>query len=737
MDRNDPRGRRLYVLSGLLALVLLLFAGVLFDTQVRHHEEYLASSIRSIAREEKVEASRGVITDRSGRPLVSNRSTYDLTFDSSLLRAGEDENEAILRLLELCRSRGIAWNDSLPITQTSPFSYTVDSLSSVQKSRFLTYLKDLDGSQALLGAYLLQHPEVVSSGEDASEETDSAAPDAGADGEDAAEPTDAQKSAMLLEQLSTEDLSTQLLLDAGLTPTVLLQMMQEAFGLPASFTIQQARLVLGVQYELSVRQLVNTTAYVQAEDVDTELISITSDGNYAGAKITRSSVREYETTYAAHILGTVGKIASQEEFDALGDGYSYDDQVGKSGVEAAFEGYLKGTDGRRVVSTNEEGKITGEYYSKEPVPGNTVELTIDLELQQAVEDALAKTVTAMNEEDGVSTRGAAAVVLSTHGSEVLSLASYPTYAPASYSQDYAALESDPANPLWNRATSGTYAPGSTFKPMTAIAALQEGIITPRTEIRATHTWRYPGAPSSYANCWYAGSHGLINVTEAITNSCNYFFAQMGYELGMDTLREYAQAFGLGASTGIEIGDSAGTLPQNPQGEDQAPWAAFGQSSQAYTPLQLANYIATLVNGGDLYDVHLLKSVKTYDSSEVVAVGQAEPRSSLDISPANLEAVKQGMLGYTQPGGQVYHAFRSCVVQAGAKTGTAQLGGDLTNNGVFVCFAPYDDPEIVVSIVIEKGGSGAALASTAVEILNAYFTADETGTAILGENQLLQ
>ena len=228
----------------------------------------------------------------------------------------------------------------------------------------------------------------------------------------------------------------------------------------------------------------------------------------------------------------------------------------------------------------------------------------------------------------------------------------------------------------------------------------------------------------------------MNGTSAITNSCNYYFAEMGYRLGMDTLREYLSAFGLGEQTGIETGDAAGTLPENPPGQDQAPWAAYGQSNQLYTPIQLANYIATLVSGGEFRSPHLLKTVRTYDNSAVVySADEEEPVQALDIDPQNLDAVLRGMLGYTQPGGQVHAYFQNCVVTAGAKTGTAQLGGDSENNGVFVCFAPYEDPEIAVAIVIEHATWGSNLASTAVEILNAYFTAGSEDAVITGENQL--
>ena len=495
-----------------------------------------------------------------------------------------------------------------------------------------------------------------------------------------------------------------------------------------------------MQYELSIRQLVSTTAYAMVEDIDSAMISLLNDGNYAGARITTSSVREYKTDSAAHILGTVGPIWREEYLQLKDNGYGYNDHIGRSGVELAFEAYLKGTDGKRIVSTNADGKITGEYYEKEPQPGNTVELTIDLSLQKSVEDALAETVSAMSAKDGNTTRGAGAVVIKVGTGEVLALASYPDFDLSNYNQDYNILSTDLAKPLWNRATMGTYAPGSTFKPLTAVASLMEGIITPYQKLKTTGHWTYPGDPNSYANCWIynssRGNHGSINVSEAITVSCNYFFAQMGYYLGLDKLNEYARAFGLGEHTGIEIGDAAGNLTENRVGENQAPWAAFGQASYLFTPIQLANYIATLVSGGKHCEAHLLKAVKSYDNTQVLSVGNSDAKNTVDISGEALTAVKKGMHDLTTTGSLAPY-FNDCVVDAGAKTGTAQVNKDTENNGVFVCFAPYDDPEIAVAIVIEQGGSGSALASTAVNILNAYFSADEVGTAILGENQLMQ
>ena len=161
MDQKGTNNRRLYILAGLLALALVIYLGVLFDIQINDHEEYLTKSVNTIAKKEKVSASRGIITDRYGRELVSNRSTYSLTFDSSLLKNGEDQNDALLRLLKLCREQGVDWVDNLPITQRAPFAFTVDTASSTQKDRFLAYLKDLKPAREALTASLTAHPETV------------------------------------------------------------------------------------------------------------------------------------------------------------------------------------------------------------------------------------------------------------------------------------------------------------------------------------------------------------------------------------------------------------------------------------------------------------------------------------------------------------------------------------------------------------------------------------------------
>lgn len=720
MNQRPSQLTRFRVMAAMALAVLAIYLVVLFNTQVVHHEEYLAKSIQTITRMENVEASRGIITDRSGRTLVTNQSTYSLTFDASLLKPGENQNDAILRLVTLCRDQGVAWEDNLPLSLDGAAHFTVDTLTDTQKSRFFSYLRDLKPTRELLAAYVRQHPELLKPPKE---------------GETALDPATA-KDTELLKQTNSAALTNSLLLNAGVTPAKLFDWMREDMKLSDNYSDSDARLILGVRYELKLRKLgANNNAYVLAQNVDVAFCSLISDGQFQGAKIIRSSARQYATTYAAHILGTVGGISDYTD-DLKERGYRMDDTIGLSGVEAAFEDYLRGADGKRMISVNSDGKITGEYYSVEPRSGYTVELTVDLKLQQAVEDTLAVKVAQLNQKDHLDSRGAAAAVIKVGTGEILSLASYPTFDLSTWRQDYAELSSDPATPMLNRAASSAYAPGSTLKPATAVAALESGATTPSETLFDTGYWKYPSTTWNGGTwCWKHSGHGKVNATTAITNSCNYYFAEMGYRMGLDTLNEYYSALGLGEPTGIEIGEKTGRQATNEGGSNQAPWAAYGQADQLYTPLQLANYIATLVSGGQHCPAHLLKSVKSYDNSEIIATGDTTPLNTLNISDSTLQAVKKGMYGYTQPGGMVYSYFKDCIVSAGAKTGTAQLGGGLKNNGVFVAFAPYDDPEIAIALVLEKGDAGAALASTAVTILNSYFSRESTGS-VLSDNELI-
>jgi len=675
MKNPHPAKRRVMILLGVFGAFLLLFGAVLYDAQILHGSENRARSISSNATSEVVPASRGIITDRNGKVLVSNRLAYTLVFDRSGFTDDASLNDAILRLIRLCQETGTAWNDTLPIAQTGSFlRYTNDRSES-----FTQYLEKNKLTATAAGRQLIAE-------------------------------------------------------------------MRALYHVDESLSEKDARLVIGVRYELHSRD-----SYTFAEDVSSEVLSLITDGRYEGVSIRTASARVYNTTLAAHILGTIGPIwqeewSSNEKTGYVGyadKGYSMNDLVGKDGVEKAFEEYLRGTDGRRLITTDEDGKLTGDLYTREPQPGGTVALTLDIDLQADVERALAQTITGMIDEDS-NERGGAAAVVSVGSGEVLALASYPTYDLSTFNEDYEDLVADERLPMFNRATQGTYAPGSTFKMCTAVAALESGIITPSSIIQDRGIYTYYRDPQPM--CWVyrqgGSTHGRINVTQAITVSCNYFFYEVGRLTGIRTLDSYASQFGLGQSTGIEIGDSSGVLA-SPEWADshnqewtdgQTITAAIGQSYNLFTPLQLANYIATLVGGGEHYQAHLLKNVKEYDNSRLLYVYDDEPLNTVEMSGSTVEAVTKGMHELTVSGGVAF-AFRDCVVSAGAKTGSAQVGTDIAN-GVFVAYAPYEDPEIAVAIVIEKGGSGAALATAAVEIINSWFSHTDDGAAI-GENTLLK
>lgn len=426
-------------------------------------------------------------------------------------------------------------------------------------------------------------------------------------------------------------------------------------------------MILGVRYELKLRKLgANNNAYVLVQNVDVAFCSLISDGQFQGAKIIRSSARQYATTYATHILGTVGRIPDYtDEWEDRG--YLMDDTIGLSGAEAAFEDYLRGTDGKRMISVNSDGKITGEYYSVEPRSGYTVELTVDLKLQQAVEDTLAAKVAQLNQKDHLDSRGAAAAVVKVGTGEILALASCPSYDLSTWRKDFAELRDDPAKPLTNRATNSPYAPGSTLKPATAVAALESGVTTTTETIFDPGYWKYPSATwENNTNCWKRSGHGKMNVTSAITNSCNTYFMEMGYRMGLDTLNEYYSALGLGEPTGIEIGESTGRQAVNESGQDQAPWAAFGPGQSGIYPVAACQLHCYSCLWWQALPRPFVEKRQVYDNSEIIATGDTEPLNTLNISDSTLQAVKKGMLGYTTNGGSVAGPFQNCVVSAGCE-----------------------------------------------------------------------
>ena len=701
MEKKQFHRRGLGMLL-LLAVILFGLGSSLYDAQMIHGAEYLARSQNSIAETQTVEAARGDILDRYGRVLVSNRVTYQVALNTDAME--KNRNDILLALIRIARDAGVEWEDTLPITAQPPFRYTTDT-------PFQYPTTDEEGSPTTsltrLGRLAVKMKWID---------------DPTADGAQGAPLPTAEE---------------------------LLEKMRESFQLELEGADMRA--VAGVLYELYYRSMVNSwPPYVFAEGVDIDFISKVKEQGLSGVEIEAATVRTYNTEYAAHLLGRVGAIENWDAYKDLdldGDGtpdYEMDDTVGKEGAELAFESYLRGTAGVREVERNTSGKVVSEKWTTAPQPGDNVVLTIDIDLQKQVEDILSQAIPQLASED---TEGAACVVMDVNRAEVLASASYPSYHLATYSADLAENSADPLKPFLNRAFQGVYAPGSTFKMVTAVAGLESGIIEPDTEIMDTGVYTY--YQDDGPQCWYwrqyRRKHGLVNVSEALEVSCNVFFFDVGRRVGIQGLQEFAAKFGLGEPTGIELYEETGVMagPEYTQSMGQT-WyegstlsVAIGQESSQFTPLQLANYIATLVNGGTRYSAHLLKEVKSSDFSQVLYTYEPEVLDSIDIQPENLDAVKAGMLALTTGTGSLARYFQDLPVQVGAKTGSAQVNAETESNAVFVCFAPYDDPQIAISLVVEKGGSGSTLASIAADILRYYFSAEESREETLTENTLIR
>ena len=717
---------RTLIISILLALLLIGFVMVLYNLQIVKGDEYRAASTVKIANTVTVEAARGELLDRYGRSLVGNRATYEITLNSSLMGAEAERNANLLELITICRENDLEWTDTLPISKDAPFTYTDENAlvyaNSEGKVRF-SYLGSLLNALPL-GDKILPN------------------------------------------RWDSDDLAAaSSVADLGEGPTAeeVIDGLRQYFLIDESLSDADARALIGVLYELNLRsQNVKQTEYIFAQDVDIDVISAVKERSLTGVNISATTVRQYNTTSAAHLLGRVGSIQSANWETYKAKGYNMNDKVGIDGMEAAFEDYLRGKSGTLIQEMNTSGKVVSESWmvddetgeAMEPEPGNHVMTTLDLRLQEKVEEVLANTIESLAE----TKEKGAIIVQSVNDGGILAMASYPTYDLStvySSTEAYKAVSDDPRNPFVNRATSEIYYPGSTFKPLVAIAALEEGLVTPTEEIQDTGALQLPEEEhypygDYHPQCWiyrqYRGTHGWENMADALRDSCNIYFYTLGHRLGIDKIDEYAAMFGLGQKTGLELSEAEGYVagPETSAMLGQE-WyggnllsAAIGQDNTKITMLQLSNYIATLVNGGNRYQTHLLKTVKSSDFSETVYEYEAQPVETLDLDPAYVEAVKKGMWEVANDEESTVDQYLSnLAVEVGAKTGSAQVSADENANAVFVLFAPYDDPEIVISMVVEGGASGANLASAAGEIVNYYFGSEHTMESIGTENTLIR
>lgn len=669
MKKQSSVTVRLTLLSLLIGLIFISFGIRLMSLQVVHGSEYKEQVQQGVTYRQQVEPTRGEILDRYGRPFAVNKVSYDIVINVAYLPTSE-RNGVIQKIIELVEQDGQNWIDNLPISKTEPFTFTdgPDAESQIKQ------LKKIAGNLT---------------------------PD-----------TDAP---MTMEQLL------------------------EKYDLDHMEDRVLARKIAGVRYEMERIGANSTTPYVFAEDISMELVMKIQEYSFdmPGIEIAQSTTREYvDGDLGSSFIGITGYISAEEYAEADKEIYQYSDRIGKNGLEKAAESLLKGTRGTREILVDAKGNVLSSSITEPATPGNTIITTIDKDLQEAALTGLENQIHYMQEhmakDDGGSADAGAVVAVDVKTGEILAMANYPTYDLSEYYSDYSELANDPMRPLFNRATQGTYMPGSIFKPVVGVGALAEGIIDRDTKIECTHIYtRF--LPYYPAQC--LGTHGFININFALTVSCNIFFYEAGYQLGIEKIADYAKQLGLGVPTGIEIEEALGRVStpelfEELRANNDPPesWeagnviqAAIGQLDHKFTPLQLASYTATLANNGTRMKLHLIKEVKNYTLDETIETVEPVVLNQVEADDEVWDAVREGMTSVSRDTtyGSSRYYLGSYPIVVPSKTGSPQATADKTN-ATFICYAPADDPEIAIAVVIENGASGQKAAPVALAILNEYF-----------------
>lgn len=665
-ERDSSKIIIIYIFTAILAFLILIR---LVDLQLVNGSDYAQKSESRLVRSMTISAPRGEILDRHGRPLVTNRMGFSVQFQKTTA-TNEQLNGTILSLINLMDAYGQKYIDTLPL--------------------------NIDGTD-------FDYPQY--------------------EGEE--------------RQKKIDDLCQKEKVEPH-TADAFFAKLCEKYQVSDEYTPEQKRKIVGVRYEMTSRIFSVNNPYTFASDVDTAVVMIIKERSmdFDGVNIITNPVREYANDgLAAHILGRVG-IIYQEEYEKLkNENYGMNDIIGKDGMEKYLEKYIRGKDGRSSVEQTFKGKTASITSEVAPIAGNNALLTIDADVQRAAEQSLADTIAGLR--SGISSGNQAAagscVAIDVNTGEILAIASYPSFNPKTFDEDYNTLYKDPLKPMFNRAISGAYEPGSTFKMLTAIAALEEEVITPNEIITDKGVYEYYG---QRFNCWIytdtGKTHKDVNVSDAIRDSCNYFFYEAGRRLGVDKIVEYGRKMGIGEYTGIEIeGETKGNLanPDYKQKVFDQQWfpgdtlqMAIGQSFNLFSPLQLASYTATLANGGTRYRARLLKNVRDKVTGDLTVAGEPEVLGQIDMKQSTKDAIFLGMRKVCQEGGTAASVFGDYPIEVCAKTGSAQVSTGAAN-GVFVAFAPYDNPQIAVSVVVENAGSGNSIAPIARDIFNAYFKLD--------------
>ena len=668
---------RFNIITIIVYLIGIILIAQLFNLQIVNGESYREQSNTRLSRVTKIDSSRGSILDRSGTELAGIRVRNDIQLYKTNV-SDEELNTSILKLIKLFEEQQVTYPDTFPI-KIDPYEYTISDTT------------------------LTQWKNIYKINEDATaEET--------------------------------------------------FNKFKEKYKI-SNTDNAEVRKIIAIRYWITTTGYSTTKSITLAEDVNDTVVAQINERNneFPGISIETNAVRTYNNgSLAAHVIGYTRKI-SDEEYKAKKDVYDMDDIIGKTGIEALFEDYLKGTAGEKEVEMSVDGTITAENVTKNAISGSNIVLTIDANLQKVTEQALADCVEKIKAggfSQTYNAKGGAAVVMNVNTGEVLSMASYPSYEPQWFvgtlqADKWNYMNDSQTHPLLNKTIQGTYEPGSTFKMVTAIAGLETGAITTKERINDTGIYKKYGIEMK---CWYYTSyrrgHGYLNVTQALQHSCNYFFYETGDRMGISTLAKYALHFGLGKKTGIELpSEKAGTVAsKNINGLGDTLNAAIGQGNNSFTPIQIAKYISSIANGGTIVQPSIVKTIMNSDGTEVspeeirkyvnTKLGITDEDDGIQISPESIQVAKEGMrMATSEAGGTAYNIFKNFKVEVAGKTGSAEAGTDENQNDLvnawFVCFAPFENPEVAVVVMIENGGHGNYAAEVARDVLNQYFGTNES------------
>lgn len=677
---------RFNIINILVYLIGIILIVQLFNLQVVHGESYREQSNTRLSRTSIIKAARGSILDRSGNELAGVKTENNIEIYKTNI-SDDELNKSVLNLVELLNKYQIGYDDTFPI-KINPFEFTIsgDELTNWKKK-----YKIAEDATAEESFYKFKNKYEI-----------------------------------------TND------------------------------NVEEIRKIISIRYIITTTGYSATKSITIATNVNEEVVAQISERNsdFPGVSISTNAARTYLAgNLAAHVIGYTGKI-KEDEYNANKDIYNIDDIIGKTGIEYVFEKYLKGTDGEKQVEMSVDGTITGETVAKNAIAGSDVVLTIDSNLQKVTQDALENCINKIRSGGFAQTydaQGGAAVVMNVNTGEVLATASYPTFEPQWFvggisQENWAYLRDDSRHPQLNKTIQSTYEPGSTFKMVTAIAGLETGAITTKERINDTGVYR---KYNMEWKCWYYTSyhrgHGYQNVTQALQHSCNYFFYETGDRMGIDNLSKYALHFGLGKKTGIELPNekegavaSRETYAKLRNGGRIGPGdvlnASIGQGDNNFTPMQIAKYISSIANGGTVVKPTIVKSILNSDGTEVAKdeiiqytnekLGYSDTDDGITISQESVNVAKEGMrMAASEAGGTAYNIFKGFNQEVAGKTGSAEAGKDKNGNDLvnawFVCFAPYEKPEVAVVVMIENGGHGNYAAEVARDVLTQYFGMNES------------